>query len=99
LGSWGLSLTQNFQKRYHDSASSVTDEFRYVNAYDTIDGQLYFTGVKDMKLTLGVRNLFNAVPPYANYAATTNNFIGGYDVSYGDPLQRFVYLRAQYSIR
>ena len=98
LGSWGLSLTQNFQKRYHDSASSVTDEFRYVNAYDTIDGQLYFTGVKDMKLTLGVRNLFNAVPPYANYAATTNNFIGGYDVSYGDPLQRFVYLRAQYSI-
>ena len=52
----------------------------------------------DLKLTLGVRNLFNASPPYASYAASTNNFIGGYDVSYGDPLQRFVYLRAQYSI-
>ena len=99
LGSWGLSLTQNFQKRYHDSASSVTDQFRYVNAYDTVDGQLYFSGVQNLKLTFGVRNMFNAAPPYANYAASANNFIGGYDVSYGDPLQRFVYLRAQYSIR
>jgi iron complex outermembrane recepter protein len=99
LGSWGLSLTQNFQKRYHDSASSVTEEARYVNAYDTVDGQIYFSGVKDLKLTLGVRNMFNAAPPYANYAASANNFVGGYDLSYGDPLQRFVYLRAQYSIR
>ena len=99
LGSWGLSLTQNFQKRYHDSASSVTDELRYVNAYDTVDGQIYFAGVKDLKVTLGVRNMFNAVPPYANYAASANNFVGGYDLSYGDPLQRFVYLRAQYSVR
>src|SRR5581483_324722 len=98
LGSWGLSLTQNFQKRYHDSASSVTQVNRYVKAYDTLDSQLYFTGVRDFKFTLGVRNLFNAVPPYANYAASANNFIGGYDVSYGDPLQRFIYLRAQYSL-
>jgi iron complex outermembrane recepter protein len=99
LGSWGLSLTQNFQKRYHDSASSVTEVARYVNAYDTVDGQIYFSGVRDLKLTLGVRNMFNAAPPYANYAASANNFVGGYDLSYGDPLQRFVYLRAQYSIR
>lgn len=99
LGSWGLSLTQNFQKRYHDSASTITDQLRYVNAYDTVDGQLFYTGVKDLKLVLGVRNLFNAAPPYANYAASANNFIGGYDVSYGDPLQRFVYLNAKFSIR
>ena len=98
-GSWGLSLTQNFQKRYHDSASSVTEVPRYVSAYDTVDGQLFFTGLRNFKFTLGVRNLFNAVPPYANYGASANNFIGGYDVSYGDPLQRFVYLRAQYSVR
>ena len=97
LGSWGLSLTQNYQKRYHDSASSVTEVPRYVSAYDTLDGQLSFTGINDLKVTLGVRNLFNATPPYANYGASANNFIGGYDASYGDPLQRFVYLRAQWS--
>jgi hypothetical protein len=28
-----------------------------------------------------IKSLFNRDPPYANYAATTNNLIGGYDVS------------------
>jgi iron complex outermembrane receptor protein len=97
-GAWGLSLTQNFQKRYHDALSSVTQVPRYVRAYDTLDGQLSFAGIKDCKVTLGVKNLFNTAPPYANYGASANNFIGGYDVSYGDPLQRFVYLRARYSV-
>jgi outer membrane receptor protein involved in Fe transport len=54
--------------------------------------------MKTLRLTFGVRNLFNKVPPYANYAASANNFIGGYDISYGDPLLRFVYLRAVYSL-
>ena len=97
-GPWDLSLTQNFQKRYHDALSSVTQVPRYVSAYDTLDGQLTFAGIKDCKVTLGVRNIFNTAPPYANYGASANNFIGGYDVSYGDPLQRFVYLRARYSV-
>ena len=97
-GPWDLSLTQNFQKRYHDALSSVTQVPRYVSAYDTLDGQLSFAVIKDCKVTLGVRNIFNTAPPYANYGASANNFIGGYDVSYGDPLQRFVYLRARYSV-
>ncbi len=97
-GPWDLSLTQNFQKRYHDALSSVTQVPRYVRAYDTLDGQLSFAGMRNCKVTLGVKNLFNTAPPYANYGASANNFIGGYDVSYGDPLQRFVYLRARYSV-
>ena len=59
---------------------------------------MYYTPTKSLRVTLGVKNLFNRVPPYASYAATANNFIGGYDISYGDPLLRFVYLRATYSI-
>ena len=98
LGPWGLSLTNNFQKRYHDTASTITAVSRYVSAYDTVDGQFYYSPLKTLRLTLGVRNLFNKVPPYANYAASANNFIGGYDISYGDPELRFVYLRAVYSL-
>jgi iron complex outermembrane recepter protein len=48
---------------------------------------------------VGARNLFNRAPPYANYGGTANNFVGGYDLGYGDPLGRFVYLTAQYSMR
>ena len=99
LGSWGVSLTENFQKRYHDAASDITEAQRFVSAYETVNGQLSYTGVKSFKFTLGVKNLFNRDPPYANYAATTNNFIGGYDVSYGDPLGRFVYASVAYSVR
>jgi iron complex outermembrane receptor protein len=98
LGPWGLSLTDNFQKRYHDVASSITAVPRYVSAYDTVDGQLYYSPMKTLRLSVGVRNLFNKIPPYGNYAASANNFIGGYDISYGDPELRFVYLRAVYSM-
>jgi len=98
LADWGLSLTENYQKRYHDTASSITAKTRFVRDYTTIDSQLYYKGLQGFKLTAGVRNLFNRVPPYANYAGTANNFIGGYDLGYGDPLGRFAYLTVEYTL-
>ena len=91
IGSWGGSLSWNYQKRYHDVPSSVTQLPRFVGAYETLDTQLYYQGLKEFRFALGVRNLFNRDPPYANYAGSSNNFIGGYDISYGDPRGRFVY--------
>ena len=34
--------------------------------------------------------------PSDSYASSTNNFVGGYDITYGDPLLRFVYARVKY---
>ena len=99
LADWGLSLTENYQKRYHDTAASISGKTRFVRAYETVDSQLFYKGLKGFKLTVGARNLFNRAPPYANYGGTANNFIGGYDLGYGDPLGRFVYLTAEYSLR
>jgi iron complex outermembrane receptor protein len=96
--SWNVSLTQNFQKRFHDSLSSITQVPRYVAAYDTLDGQASYLGLKSFKFTLGAKNLFNKNPPYANYASSANNFVGGYDLSYGDPRGRFVYGSVAYSL-
>jgi iron complex outermembrane receptor protein len=98
IDAWDVSLTQNFQKRYHDVPSDITDQSRFVSAYDTLDGQLSYSVVKSLKLTLGVINLFDKAPPYANYAAEANNFVGGYDLSYGDPRGRFIYVRATYTM-
>jgi iron complex outermembrane receptor protein len=45
-----------------------------------------------------VLNFTDKDPPYANYAASANNFVGGYDLSYADSRGRFVYLRVNYSL-
>lgn len=95
---WNVSLTQNFQKKYHDTPSSITLVPRDVSAYSTVDGQAAYTGLKSFQFTVGVKNMFNANPPYANYGASANNFIGGYDVSYGDARGRFVYATVKYSL-
>jgi iron complex outermembrane receptor protein len=97
VGSWEVSVTQNYQKRYHDALSSVTQVGRFVSPYDTADAQLSWTYLRSLKLSLGAHNIFDKDPPYANYAGSANNFIGGYDLAYGDPRGRFVYGRLDYT--
>jgi iron complex outermembrane recepter protein len=97
--SWALSVTQNYQEPYLDSKSTITQVSRYVSAYDTLDVQGSFTGLSHFDFTLGVKNLFDRSPPYANYASITNNFVGGYDLSYGDPRDRYVYATVGYTLQ
>jgi len=96
--SWRLSATQNYQEPYLDEPSTITQVPRYVSAYDTLDMQGSYTGLQHFDFTLGVKNLFNQNPPYANYASITNNFVGGYDLSYGNPYGRYVYATVSYSM-
>jgi iron complex outermembrane receptor protein len=96
---WEISATQNYQEPYIDTASTITLVPRRVSAYDTLDMQGSYTGLTHFDFTLGVKNLFNHVPPYANYASITNNFVGGYDLSYGDPRDRYVYATIRYTIQ
>jgi iron complex outermembrane receptor protein len=96
---FSVSMTQNFQKKYKDSAGSITRANREVSAYDTVDAQVNWNGLKQFRFTLGARNLFDKNPPYANYAGVVNNFVGGYDLSYGDPVGRFVYASATFYLK
>src|SRR5256885_9995339 len=46
---------------------------------DTATTEIYTLSLHDalpIYFTVGVRNLFDKVPPYANYASSTNNFVG-----------------------
>ncbi|MGH8317628.1 MAG: TonB-dependent receptor domain-containing protein [Steroidobacteraceae bacterium] len=97
--SWQLSMTQHYQEPYLDTPSTITSVPRYVEAYDTIDVQGSYTGLSHFDLTLGVKDLFDKVPPYANYGSTVNNFVGGYDLSYGDPYDRYIYATVTYTLR
>lgn len=105
ISDWEFSITQHFQKRYHDAPSSITQVGRFVSAYDTADVQLSWTGLEALtglqgfRFTVGANNVWDKNPPYANYAASANNFVGGYDLAYGDPRGRFVYGRIQYTFK
>jgi iron complex outermembrane receptor protein len=96
-GAFETSLSQNYQKAYHDVAANrapAGTPVRMVEAYKTLDLQLGYTGIKSTRLAVGVKNLLDTDPPYTNL---TSNFLGGYDVSYGDPRGRYVYASATYS--
>lgn len=98
-GPYGVSLLQNYQKAYTDALASQvarTSTPTKVDAYQTFDLQLTYAGIKNTKLALGVKNLFDRDPPYTNL---TSNFLGGYDVSYADPRGRFLYVNASYTFK
>jgi len=99
INDFNFSVTQNFQKKYHDGPSSITDVTREVSAYDTVDAQLNWKGLDHWRFTLGARNIFDKNPPYTNYGAGVNNFVGGYDLSYGSPVGRFVYASATFYLK
>jgi iron complex outermembrane receptor protein len=98
-GPFAATLLQNYQKAYKDALANLAPAGtpqRKVAAYQTVDLQLAYNGIKNTKLALGVKNLADRDPPYTNL---TSNFLGGYDVSYADPRGRFFYVNATYAYK
>ncbi|MFA9274362.1 MAG: TonB-dependent receptor [Candidatus Aquirickettsiella gammari] len=99
MGQFAASISQNYQKSYNDvrgNRAPANSPLRKVDAYQTFDAQFSYNGIKDTKLSLGIKNFTDRIPPYTNL---TSNFLGGYDVSYGDPRGRFVYVTATYKFK
>ena len=74
----------------------ITGNPRTVGSLSLWDLQGTYTGFKNTKLTLGVKNLFDTNPPSSNQQAT---FIVGFDPSYYDPRARFVYGSVSYKFK
>jgi iron complex outermembrane receptor protein len=100
-GAWTTTLTETYQKSYTDLPGTFEDTDpatfipRRVNAYDIWGLQTAWQATKGLTLTLGVRNLFDADPPYTNAGGQTS-FQAGYDPTYADPRGRFFYGRITY---
>ena len=95
-GPFALTLQNNYQVGYRDTLTSLqpaTATTGSVGSYTTWDAQFAYTGIKSLKLTLGVKNFADKDPPYTNYGG---GFVGGYDLSYADVRGRFVYGTASY---
>ncbi len=99
-GDWSGTLAYNWQSSYYDLGNSPFFDLpiRRVGAYETVDAQLQYTGLKNLTLTAGVRNLLNKAPPYTNAGGQTS-FQSGYDPQYADPRGRFMYLGVSYAFR
>lgn len=94
-GPFAATLAQNLYTGYDDGCWQTDGVTHHrVPTQVLYDAQLAFTGVPNLKLALGVRNLFDKDPPL--YIPASNQFQSGYDISLYDPRARFVYLTANY---
>jgi iron complex outermembrane receptor protein len=104
MGPWDVLVAQNYQHGYEDIPGTFEDtedptfKPRRVGSYETYDLQGSYTGFKNIKLTLGAKNIFNRDPPYTN-AGGQNFFQSGYDPGYADPRGRFIYGSITYSFK
>jgi iron complex outermembrane receptor protein len=95
--SWGLNLTQNFQSGYYDAArydSPTGKDAVHVGAFSTWDAQALYSGIKNLTLRVGVKNLFNRAPP--EVVTLGQYFQGGYDPTYYDAHGATGYVSASY---
>ena len=101
VGPWSTTFAQNYQGDYKDLPGTFEDPTdpafspRTVERYVTYDLQTVYSGIKNLTLTFGLKNVFDEDPPYTN-AGGQVYFQGGYDPGYADPRGRFVYGRVNY---
>lgn len=93
-GPWKMSLSQNFYTGYRTGDRQWDGEKNFVPDQSIYDVQAVYSGVKNMRFTVGVKNLFDKNPPI--YIPVSNQFAAGYDISMYDPRSRFVYVSAAY---
>ena len=95
-GAWTASAVQNFQAGYQDQLSTFNPAPRDVGAYETYDIQGAWTGLRNLRVVLGMKNVMDKDPPYTNAGG---QFAAGYDISYADVRGRFIYGVLQYRFR
>lgn len=94
-GPWAFTLAQNFSLGYETGWRQIDGERNFMGSQALYDAQVAYTGFKNMRLALGVKNLFDQNPPGV-FVPVSNQFQAGYDVTQYDARARFVYLTAGY---
>jgi len=87
-GQWSATLANTYQSAYIDVQTDFNGSLRRVGSMSLWDLQGSYTGFKDLKLTLGAKNLLDANPPLTNQIISNQM---GFDPGYYDPRARFVW--------
>jgi len=102
-GPWGVTLENQFVKGWTESAALVDANIGVHQDYQVKDSSRWnlsgaYSGIKNLTVRLGIRNLFDkeppftAVPSYGSHAA-------GYAASFVDPRKRFFYASLGYQFK
>lgn len=90
-GPWVAGLSQLYKSSYRDQDGS-----RKVAPYRVVDLSLTYTGMPNLTLTAGLKNVFDQRPPYTHQDETLQL---NYDPRVTDPLGRAFALRVAYEWR
>ena len=100
-GAWNVTFAQQYQSGYKDICGTFDacppQLHENVSRYEVFHLFGSYSGLLDkkMKITFGVRNLTNVLPPYTN-AGGQSYFQSGYDPGYADPRGRFYFTSLTY---
>lgn len=93
-GRWAAQLNVRHKTGYTDENLVEPEYYNKVKGYTLVDVSATVKPIKNLSLTLGVKNLFDKDPPFTNQGST---FQQGYDPRYTDPLGRTYTLRGSLS--
>jgi len=98
LNKFGASLTANYLGSYEDSLFGRTNpstgniDTHKVDSLLTFDAQFIYRVIKSGTLTVGINNVTDEEPPFAN------GEFEGYDVATHNPIGRFFYVRYKHEL-
>jgi iron complex outermembrane receptor protein len=92
-GPFNATLTQRYYKGYEDG-NDLNGNRHFVPSQALYDLVASYNGIKNLKLSVGVRNLFDKDPPL--FINNGSQFQAGYDVYQYDPRARVVFVTATY---
>ena len=92
---WKMVFEQEFYRGYKDQNETGDDQYdnHRVSDYTLYNVSGTYKGFKNLELTAGIKNIFNAEPSASN---VLDNFQYGYDPRYSDVTGRAYFLRGTY---
>ncbi len=91
---WSSTLSQQFLSGYHDQNKQVAAAFfQDVGSYSVWNITATYSGIKNISMTAGIKNIWDTDPPFSNQGTT---FQQGYDPRFTNPVGRAWYLRGTY---
>ncbi|MHA4869690.1 TonB-dependent receptor plug domain-containing protein [Duganella sp. PWIR1] len=92
-GNWNSTLTQNYNSKYTDQNLVASQYWRDINSMKMWNLTTTYSGFKNIQVTAGITNLFNAEPPATN----SSLYSFGYLSSAASPIGRAYNVRATYT--
>ncbi len=98
-GVWNSSLTNRTVSGFYDSPTANTRTGKKVQYHNEMDLAVDYTGIKNLTLTGGIKNLLDKTPPFSETNATNNAYTQQGFAELYSSRGRFFYMRGNYTFK